>query len=214
MIRLEKREPPSFPGFSENTWLNFMTRDTATGRKLNKKKKRVRLAFLPCRKKTVKTRLTEPRKERIPAGGEGIMSFPHEIIENGLKVIVRRSDLLDIHPALDNPGEKEAKKPIPVVRLDEDGPPVCAEVQFQDATLSQEKARQPPRVGTADRNHMGMGFDQGGDVREIPLAKALALVNEDDGPGEGLDLGQDVARDDHRLSLLPLGSDQADELSP
>src|SRR4030042_6764568 len=106
MIRLEKREPPSCPGFSENTWLNFMTRDTATGRKLNKKKKRVRLAFLPCRKKTVKTRLTEPRKERIPAGGEGVMSFPYEIIENGLKGIRRRRDFLYSLPVLAQPGGK------------------------------------------------------------------------------------------------------------
>src|SRR4030042_1774304 len=71
MIRLVKRKSPSRPGFSENIWLNLMTRETATGRKLNRKKKRVRRAFRPCRKKTVKTRPTEFRKERKLADGRG-----------------------------------------------------------------------------------------------------------------------------------------------
>ena len=78
-----------------------MTRETATGRKLNRKKNRVRRAFRPCRKKTAKTRPTELRKERKSAGKLDIISFPHEIIENGLEVVVRRCDLLDLCPVFD-----------------------------------------------------------------------------------------------------------------
>jgi len=78
-----------------------MTRETATGRKLNRTKKRVRRDFRPCRKKTEKTRPTELRKVRKLAGALEVMSFPHEIVEDGLEVVVGRSDLLDLHPVLD-----------------------------------------------------------------------------------------------------------------
>src|SRR4030042_2219456 len=164
MIRLVKRKSPSRPGFSENIWLNLMTRETATGRKLNRKKKRVRRAFRPCRKKTVKTRPTEFRKERKLAEGLGVMSFPYEIIKTGLEVVVGRSDFLDLHPALDNQGRKKSKELVPVVRLDKDGPPVRAEMHFQDIILSQELTGQPPRVGASDRHHAGMRFDEVADV--------------------------------------------------
>jgi hypothetical protein len=78
-----------------------MTRETATGRKLKRKKKRVRRAFRPCRKKTAKTRPTELRKERKSVGGMDVMSFPHKVIKDGLEVVVGRSDLLDLHLILD-----------------------------------------------------------------------------------------------------------------
>jgi hypothetical protein len=61
-----------------------MTRERATGRKLNRKKNRVRRDFRPCRKKTAKTRPTELRKDRKSADGLDFMSFPHEIVEDGL----------------------------------------------------------------------------------------------------------------------------------
>src|SRR4030042_5725516 len=97
-----------------------MTRETPTGMKLSRKKKRVRRAFLPCRKKTVKTRPKEPRKDRKPAGEPSFMSCSNKIIKDGLKIIIGRSDLFDLHPALDNQGEKKGKELIPVICFDKD----------------------------------------------------------------------------------------------
>ena len=47
MIKLLNRKPFLAPVFPEKIWWNLMTKETATGKKLNRKKKRVLRALLP-----------------------------------------------------------------------------------------------------------------------------------------------------------------------
>src|SRR5512141_178598 len=177
---------------------------TTTGMSPRRATNRVLPVFRPRKRKNPKT----CRKALAP-----VMSFPHEILEDRLQVVVRRGDLLDREPRLENGAGQAAEELVPLMGLDDECPAVGPEGHLLDGPVADETGGEGARVARADRDLMRMGLDQLANVRDIALGQDLALVDQDDPRGQGLDLGQDMARDEDRAALLLESLDELDELA-
>ena len=88
-----------------------------TGKKLIKIKIFVRLTFLPKKKKKEKAFLTESMYWGIGLLLLKVILLSYKIIENSLKVIIRRCDLLNFNLVLGKKRGQEAEKLVPVIGL-------------------------------------------------------------------------------------------------
>ena len=82
-----------------------------------------------------------------------------------------------------------------------------------DGGLPDQPGGQVARPVALDGDDVGMLVDEVADVVDVALGQDLALVDEDDLAGQGLDLGQDVARDEDRPALVSILLDEPDDLA-
>ena len=203
MMTLPKADGPSSPRPGRNSRLMSDDRHGHGGRRLIRTKVRL-LRFL-------RTDEEEEREDRAE-GSEERISFPHQIIEHGLEVVVGRGDLLDVEAgSTTSPGRRPKNRSRSFVSKRTVSAP--AKRTFRTDGSPTRRAAEGPRVAAADRDDMGMRVDQVADVWMSPWARILPWWMRTIDLRQGLDLGQDVARDEDRPPLRPIVLDEPDDLA-
>src|SRR3954471_20460779 len=130
----------------------------------------------------------------------GVPSSFHQVLEDGLQVVVGRRDLVDGAEvgAGGHVGDARVER-VGLAGLDHDGARLEAQAAHVDVVhaAAEDLPGDAARIRRADVDGVRMLVDQLADLVDVPFRENPAVVDEQDVRGHRLDLVQDVAPGDY-----------------